>query len=207
MIKYLYDDNGKKIGELVMYDEVSSSSGKKIVFVVGHDMKERGAYGSEGVSEWNFNDELMADLIHEDRFCKNHEYYVFYRSADLNGYTRKIMDLHERIDALGADISIELHFNSFSNESANGHEVLYCSEAGKAVASVLDTAFDKHLGNSDRGIKKVTETDRGGKFCCNGKSIAIISEPFFGAHQRSFVQGGSMRAALKQALVDFTYNV
>ena len=85
----------------------------------------------------------------------------------------------------------------------NGHECLYCSSGGKKIAKKLDKAFDKHLTNSDRGIKKVTLQNRGGGFCCRGKSLAIISEPFFGAHQSKFVHDGVLREQLKKSFKEF----
>jgi len=45
-------------GETVIYDVAEVTEGKRICLVVGHDAKSKGAIGSEGISEWEFNDNL-----------------------------------------------------------------------------------------------------------------------------------------------------
>ena len=179
----------------------------KIALVVGHDVNNRGAYGNKGISEWAFYNQLTMELELPDK----HDYMIMHRNPNLSGYTEKMEDIHERIDDWGADISVEFHFNSFSNKNVNGHEVLYCSKKSKEIAKQLDKAFDDNLENSDRGIKKVTlykkHPDRGAGFCCRGESLAIILEPFFGAHQHEFIQDGSKRELLKKAISEFLENI
>ena len=172
----------------------------KIALVVGHDSVSRGAYGNEGVSEWDFNSNLVHSMATMKMFPEEHEIFVFYRSADINGYTNQIIDLHKRIDKLGCEVSIELHFNSFSSNKAQGHEVLYCSQSGKQVAEIMNDALDEHLPTSNRGVKKVDMRDNGGGFCCRGASYAIILEPYFGAHQSDFIYGGKLRMSLMKAI-------
>ena len=170
----------------------------KIALVIGHDEKNQGAYGSEGISEYKFNDELIffLDLV-------GIEYSIFYRNPKIIGYSAQMRDLHSRIDEWGAEISIEFHFNSFSNQSVHGHETLYCSKGGQHIAELLNDSLDRHLPTSNRGIKKVTKKDRGGGFCCRGKSFAIIIEPFFGSNQHRFIEGGDLREPLKIAITEF----
>ncbi len=175
----------------------------KIAIVIGHDANSQGAYGNMGVSEWIFNDEFMSELFFKEMMPDKHTYYVLYRNANISGYTNKMIELHNTIDEIGCEISVELHFNSFSDTSATGHEVLYCSENGKKIAQKLDEAFDNNLETTDRGLKKITMNDNGGGFCCRGKSYAIISEPFFGAHQSKFSHDGIQRKALLDSFYDF----
>ena len=171
-----------------------------IALIIGHDSVSKGAYGNEGVSEFDFNTSLMQGMATYGMFPDKHEVYVLYRNSELDGYTAKMRDLHKRIDALGCEVSIELHFNSFSNYNAQGHEVLYCSDAGKEVAKIMNDSLDEQLPTSNRGIKRVSLDDRGGGFCCRGKSKAIILEPYFGAHQTDFIYGGKHRDALMKAI-------
>ncbi len=181
----------------------------RIALVVGHDVLSKGAYGNMGQSEFDFSDELLTDLSVQDMYPTKHEYGIFYRSADIAGYTNKMLALHQNIDEWQADISIEFHFNSFSDSSAQGHEVLYCSQNGKKIAELLNRAFDEHLPTSNRGVKKVSlnpnpiPDDNGAGFCCRGKSYAIISEPFFGAHQSKFSYDGIYRQNLLKSFQDF----
>ncbi len=174
----------------------------KIVWIIGHDAKEQGAYGNKGVSEFRFNDQLIIEMRHERMFPDKHEYRVMYRDPSISGYKSQMIDLHRRINAWGADVSIELHFNSFHRDEVNGNEVLYCSNGGKRIADILDECLDV-LPNRDRGVKKVSGNDRGAGFCCRGQSYAIISEPFFGSHQHLFTRGGELRSLLKNAYKKF----
>ncbi len=175
----------------------------KIALVTGHDISNQGAYGNMGISEFQFMDELLSEMSLGDYFPEDIEFGHFYRSADIHGYSNKMIDLHHRIDKWGADISIEFHFNSFSSDLVQGHEVLYCSSSGRGIANALNKCMDDRLNNLSRGIKKVSGSDRGAGFCCRGNSLAIIIEPFFGAHQHKFMHGKDQREQLKLSLKDF----
>lgn len=179
----------------------------KVALVIGHDANDQGAYGSKGISEFRFNDELISEMTKDDMLPNNCEYNTFYRNADTRDYTPKMIALHEDIDKWGADVSIEFHFNSFSNKSVHGHEVLYCSRGGKRIAELLNDSLDEHLPTSNRGAKKVVMSNRGGGFCCRGKSLAIILEPYFAAHQYRFIVGGDLREPLKLAISDFLFRL
>ena len=174
----------------------------KIALVVGHTKDSQGAYGNAGIGEWEFNDELLNSMFWDGKLPNKHEYYILYRSEDISGYSSQMVDLHERIDKIGCEVSIEFHFNSFSDPDVNGNEVLYCSTAGKIYADKLDECLDQ-LPNRDRGVKKVTMSDNGGGFCCRGKSKALIVEPYFGVEQSNYVRCGIFRSRLEDAYEEF----
>lgn len=177
---------------------------KKYAFVIGHRAGAKGAYGNLGISEFDFYTKFVNELIQRLRSENfGHEYMVFTRQDGLGGYRERMKDLHKRIDAWGADISLSFHFNSFGDERVNGHEILYCSNGGYNLAIQMDDLFDAYLDNNDRNIKKITRKKRGGGFVCRGKSVCLLLEPFFASHQNRFVMGGDMRENLKSALVDF----
>jgi len=204
-MKYIYDEDGTRIGECILYaidSKPTSTSGKTIGLVIGHDIKSQGAYGNYGISEFNFNSEFINDLQIEGYLPNQHKYIIYYRDSDISGYGNKMIDLHRRMDRDGVDISIEFHFNGASDASVNGHEVLYCSTDGSGLAKKLDKALD-NIPNRDRGIKRVSMSDNGGGFCCRGKSVAILTEPFFGAHQSKFTEYGKYRKILLKAYEDF----
>ena len=173
----------------------------KIALIAGHDMDSQGAYGNAGVSEFEFNDDLIRELGQMLMLPEKHDYLHLYRNSDISGYSHQMDNLHKRIDDWGADVSIEFHFNSFRKPETNGNEVLYCSMGGKRIADIFDEALDT-LPNRDRGVKKVTKKDRGGGFCCKGNSYAIILEPFFGSHQSSYMYYGVNRMILMEAIRD-----
>ena len=172
----------------------------RIALVIGHDSEKQGAYGNEGISEWTFNDRLTKSMAVMGMFPDKHEVFVIYRSADIQNYTDKMIDVHKKIDKLECEVSIELHFNSFSDSEVQGHEVLYCSDGGKEIAKIMNDSLDEYLPTSNRGIKRISSSDRGGGFCCRGASYAIILEPFFAAHQTDFIYGGKERMNLMRAI-------
>lgn len=200
-MKYLYDEQGNKIWQEYVPVE-KPKSGKKIALIVGHTQASQGDYGNEGLGEYQFNDEFIEELWFT--LPKQHSYYIKYRSSDINSYTKQMVALHDQMDDIGIDISIEFHFNGSSDSSVNGNEVLYCasSSRGESLASILDECLDS-LPNRDRGIKPVSGKDRGAGFCCIGASIALITEPFFGSEQSDFIRGGKDREKLKQAYRNF----
>jgi len=107
---FLYHkDESEPYGHTVIYDKAEVTEGKKIALVVGHDKRSQGAVGSEGISEWEFNDNLINDMWF--MLPKKHTYYMLYRDATILSYTKQMEDLHRRIDELNIDISIEFHFN------------------------------------------------------------------------------------------------
>jgi len=176
----------------------------KIALVIGHQQNNQGAYGSEGIGEWEYNNSLIQDILPSLDY---ENVLITTRDPNISGYGNQMRDLHKRIDQWGADVSIEFHFNSFSNSSAQGHEVLYCSEGGKKLAKLLNDELDKNLPTSNRGIKRVSGNDRGAGFCCRGRSKALILEPYFAAHQNKFVKGGELYEPLKKAIITFIQNL
>ena len=172
----------------------------KVALVVGHRSQRQGAVGSAGVSEWHYNRSLAKEIAKE---CKGVDVKIFYRDDMPGGYGEKMKRLHKRIDAWGADYSISMHFNAAANTRADGHEVLYCSSYGELLAKKLNDTFNKYLANRNRGIKKVSPKERGGGFLCRGKSICVLAEPYFAAHQAYYMPGSPGYMALKKAYVEF----
>jgi len=161
---------------------------KKIAIVVGHRKSKRGAYGSGGLTEYEYNSIFARTLVAKINNETNAVAEIFYRQ-DERGYRRNMKELHKRIDAWGATDSVELHFNGFSNPKVKGHEVLYYSKRGKRSAKILNDSLEKRIVNTrDRGIKRAkTKKDNGYWFLRYGKSVCVLSEPFFAAEQKYFM--------------------
>ncbi len=176
----------------------------KVAIVVGHRQNAQGAVGDAGVSEFEFNSGLAKDIV---RHTNKHELKIFYRRDDLSGYTERMKDLHKRIDAWGATVSISLHFNAASSPSVDGHEVLYYSKTGGKLARALNGNFNLYLDNRDRGVKRVKKNERGGGFLSRGKSYCVLAEPFFAAHQSKYMPGTSGYDALLLAYINFIDNI
>lgn len=172
----------------------------KVALVVGHRSGAKGAWGNAGVSEWDYNKLLAADIAKEH--IPNVAVKVFYRDNAPGGYGEKMKRLHQRLDAWGADYSVSMHFNAAGRSDINGHEVLYCSKAGRVVAKMMDEILAKNLPNKERGIKQRSRKERGGGFLCQGKSVCILVEPFFAAHQKHYMPGMNGYKALKKSYIE-----
>ena len=175
---------------------------KKIALVIGHRKGAQGAWGNAGVSEFAFNTQLAEEIRLQLGGSESVDVRLFFRDNLPGGYGEKMKRLHKRIDEWGADYSISMHFNAAGKESVNGHEVLYCSKRGKRAAKIFDKYLDRYLKNRDRNILKRRRRDRGGGFLCRGKSVCVLVEPFFAAHQKEFMPGRSLRDELRHAYVD-----
>jgi len=158
----------------------------KVAVVVGHDKKAQGAVGANGQSEWYYNKKVANKIVNKLSDKWHIKAKVFFRDPDISGYSKKMTELHTRLQEWGADIAIELHFNSAENQKIDGAEVLYCSERGGQYAEILQKEFVRHLEAHDRGIKKKTKKDRGGGFLCRGRAICLIGEPFFASHIEAY---------------------
>jgi len=211
-MKYrVIDENDVVIGVVDFFQPASEIepelSGTKVALVVGHQEDRQGAYGDMGIGEWEYNTDLINKIMgtpSNGQVCA-----VFQRNKKITSYTEQMIDLHQRIDAWGAKISIEFHFNSFDNPDVEGHEVLYCSISVDAEkeAKALNACLDAHLPTSNRGAKSVTLNKRGGGFCCRGLSYALIIEPYFAVNQHDFVKGGKYRESLVTAINEYIANV
>jgi len=173
---------------------------KKIALCIGHNPVKRGAYGSAGISEYDYNKQLLSELL--PYLPPNHDYHVIERK-NLGSYTKEQDEMHKRISELGdVDIALEFHFNGASNPLINGHEILYLSQSGKELAEKLDACYDKYLDNNDRNIIKRNKGNGYG-FLRRGNYTSLIVEPFFASHQTRFMEGGDLYHPLIAAYKEF----
>jgi N-acetylmuramoyl-L-alanine amidase len=150
----------------------------KIAIVVGHNSKAQGAVRvTDGRTEFDWNCEL-ASLIddHGDNVR------IFKREKG-GGYSAEIDRVYAQVDAWGADLSIELHFNSSSNPKSRGGETLCSGSSGSLrLAKLVRARVAAVLLNHDRGVKILGRHDRGGRSLWQGKAPAILIEPYFGSN-------------------------
>lgn len=173
---------------------------KRIALCIGHNPVRRGAYGSAGLTEYEYNKGFLYELL--PYLPPTHEYKIFERPS-LGSYTREQNYLHKQIAKWGGcDIAIEFHFNGASNPDINGHEILYLSKAGKELALKLDACYDKYLTNNDRNIIK-RDKGNGYGFLRRGNYTSLIVEPFFASHQHRFIEGGDLYHPLIAAYKEF----
>lgn len=158
-----------------------AGNGKRVAVCIGHSRSgDAGVAAVDGTSEWNFNAPIGAQLVRmlNDAGCVA----KLFDSYDGSSYAASMSWLAGQIQAFGADIAIELHFNSF-NGSAQGYEYLHwhtSSNGGRLAMAFLKEHKARHPSRVSRGIKARDGDDRGALFLNKTHCPAIILEPFFG---------------------------
>ena len=151
----------------------------RIAIVVGHNARSQGAVRvTDGVSEFEWNGDL-AEMVKE---CSPEHVRIFHRRADA-GYTAQINRVYGEVDAWGADVSLELHFNA-ARKRAKGCETLSSGTSGSLLlARELQSATVADLPVRDRGVKlRPRGEGRGWRSLWAGKAPAVITEPYFGSN-------------------------
>lgn len=150
--------------------------------VVGHNSVAQGAVRvTDGVTEFEWNNRL-AGMI------KSHNpglIQVFNRVRG-RGYSAEIDEVYSKVDASGAKLVVELHFNGAGDPSVKGGETLSSGSNGSMkLANIVRRRVDGVLGGPDRGVKVKKRTDRGGRSLHAGRAPAVLDEPYFGSNAES----------------------
>jgi N-acetylmuramoyl-L-alanine amidase len=159
---------------------------KIVAICVGHSRSSRGrieggAVSVGGESEWSYNRQL-AEMISDEIGPIDTITISKYEGA---GYTSAQRWLARTLKDYGATIAIELHFNSSSNPTANGHEWLYWgnSKKGKELAGSISKEMQSIVGEiRPRGVKPRFAGDRGAEFLRGTHCPAVICEVGFGSN-------------------------
>ena len=162
----------------------------RIALCIGHSRKingrrDGGATSVGGISEWNYN-HTLADLIGAHLTRNRLQWFILDDYQGI-GYVTSMRWVAGQIAERGADVAIELHFNS-ATPTARGHEWLYwhSSAAGKRLAESLDYEMRIQLPPHTlpaRGKKPVEASGRGSEFLRRTHAVAAIAEPFFGSNE------------------------
>lgn len=152
----------------------------KIAIVVGHNAKAQGATRvTDGRTEFDWNSELASLIQEHDPMNVR----VFTRKRG-GGYSQEIDRVYAEVDSWGADVSIELHFNSSGFPSVHGGETLSSgTQKSLLLANTVREAAQAALGTKDRGVKVRGRHERGGRSLWQGRAPAIITEPYFGSNR------------------------
>lgn len=168
----------------------------KIAIVVGHTSRSQGAVSIDGTSEFAWNSRL-AQMIHDENPNTTR---IFNRPAHL-GYSRGIDFCYSEVDRWGAKCSVELHFNSNAKRGPSGVLTLSSGTPGS-----LDLAREVHsrcvavMETRDRGVEVRTRHMRGGRSLWQGKSPAIMAEPFFGSNPEDWRRANARMEYLAEAI-------
>lgn len=160
---------------------------------VGHSRRintrrDGGATSVGGISEWHFNS-VLADLIGA-HLTRNRIRWFILSDYPGNGYTAAMCWVADQLALRGAEVAVELHFNS-ATPQARGHEWLYwhSSKEGKRLADSIDYEFRLQIPPGlipARGIKPVESFGRGSEFLRRSHCPALIAEPFFGSNEEDW---------------------
>lgn len=175
----LLDDSGGHTQEIA-----KSAQERNLVLAVGHSRElDAGAVAYDRETyEWHYNTKLAKKI---KEYLPKHINTTIINSYEGDSYTESMRWLKRTVDPLNADLVCELHFNSFSNPSVSGHEMLYWHSSSKgliAASNINDAMNEDFPGNTDRGVKGVTHGERGAGFLYGPKAPCVIIEPFFGSN-------------------------
>lgn len=165
---------------------------KTLAICVGHGPKnDLGAVASDGTTERDWNRDLASRIV-----------------LAIGDRARAVIVLRgvekqppiAMVNALKADLAIELHLNAF-NGNASGTEMIYwpASIKGKALAAKLQIAAVRALKLPDRGIKGPQAGGRGTAFLRQTNMPAVICESFFIDNAKDLARGNMFKDSLAVA--------
>jgi len=185
-----YRDSGLRMdSERVLDGQVGEPRKQRLVLCVGHSRAgDKGALSwDKTCTEWAYNRTLahFINLYLDDSIDVT--IIDTYKGAS---YTEAINNLKISVDAINPTLVIELHFNSYHHEEANGFEALHwhSSTKGQLAATSLTNTLKHFLPNNiNRGTKSISSNSaRGARFLRTLKAPCVILEPFFGSNQKEW---------------------
>lgn len=101
-----------------------------VAIVVGHSEDKQGAVAVDGVSEWSFHRETacaLSNALWDVGHHRNRTYAsrIFYRPSS-GTYSERMRELTAEINASGADLAVELHFNEAGAEHRGEWSGTFC---------------------------------------------------------------------------------
>lgn len=173
--------NPKEHEGIVDEPPVANIGYRKVALVVGHN-QFTGARSHDGDDEWTTRNEV-AKITQKKLKNLGYSCKIFYRDRSLS-YGDAMRKHGRDIDDFGADIAIELHFNS-ATPSATGMEMIVCSEYSEKVFEPFVKKF--HSFYPEVPIRRTNgillrEYGRGAGFCRAPKCPAGVWEPCFASN-------------------------
>jgi N-acetylmuramoyl-L-alanine amidase len=180
---------------------------KKIAICVGHSRSgDKGAVNTDCVTEWAFNKPL-ADRTAELLRDAKHDVKVWSKYEG-SGYSSAMSWIAEQVREYGADVAVELHFNS-AGPNAEGHEFLHWHRSGRSarLSSCFHFSFKKFFPTRKaRGPKAVSGINRGSAFLQRTHCPSVILEPYFGSNVDETAFYSARREELARAYADAILN-
>lgn len=170
---------------------MAESGINKIALIVGHTVNKKGAESYNGKREWDWNKKVAEEvMIYMAKEFPGKTVKTFYRPDMV--YRAAVSRVGREVGEWGADLSLELHFNSIGHKiNAYGCEVLmnvgalYGDQTLKIADQITDAlARDFNLRERDGdGVVVLKKGQRGYyniKYCLDyGVKVALLIEPMF----------------------------
>lgn len=169
----------------------------KIGIVVGHNSVAQGAVRcTDRRSEFDWNGELARLIELHDSASVG----VFFRTPG-GGYSAEIDRVYGETDAWGADVTVELHFNSVAASTAEGCVMLSSGTSGSLLlAREMQKRCLAVMQNRDRGVRVLGRHDRGGRSLWQGRAPAVLIEPYFGSNAEDCTRSHNRMDQLAEAI-------
>ena len=155
----------------------------------GHN-RNTGARAVDGTDEWTHNEKLRT-LLSAELIRKGFNVLNLERDSEL-GYSTAMCKLARQMKVAGADLCLELHFNS-ATPAAHGYEFLYyaSSKGGKSLAKYLSSEYSKATDNAftarrGTGILPRGRFSRGSTYLRVTPCPAIIVETGFASNAQEW---------------------
>jgi N-acetylmuramoyl-L-alanine amidase len=145
---------------------------KEIALVVGHTPHA----GAEGEWEWN---KVCANAMKAELEAMGAKVYLHMHTIKSYGARQDEMARCVKRELPDCKAVIELHYNAYDEEQANGHEFLY--NATPALSEALQKRFSEAYPWSvarSGGVKQRSSGDGAG-FLIKAPAASCITEPFF----------------------------
>jgi len=185
-----YRDSGLRMdSERVLDGPVGEPRKQRLVLAVGHSRaNDKGAVSWDGTyTEWAYN-RTLAHFI--NLYLDEAIDVTIIDKYKGDSYNEAMVNLKLGVDPLGADLVVELHFNAYKSQEANGYEALYWhsskhgKQASEAFIDSMESAFPNNLNRGPKAIKD--NSKRGSQFLRMLKAPCVILEPFFGTNKKEW---------------------
>lgn len=150
----------------------------KVCIDIGHCASAPGAENKEyKISEHRFWNTFAPRIA---TYLRNYGHDPVIVNRETDGGGTGMTACVRACNEANADVIVSLHANAY-NGQASGTETLYWhnSPRGKRLAQCIQSQMLLALGLSDRGIKPITGTERGGAQLRGTVAPCVIVEPFF----------------------------
>ena len=171
---------------------------KNLFITAGH----RG--GSTGANANGYSEAELAIQLRNDLTDKLHEHgVVVVNDADVDSLSSVVNNINK--NCTNRDLCLDLHFNSFSNASANGTEVLIQNAPTNSEIEFAEDVLNavcSTLGTKNRGVKKGKSQYKRLAMLSGVKCNSVLVELCFISSQSDMVRYNSKYNELVEKLVD-----